>query len=230
MKGPSTSACCSRASPSGDLHAFQDVWMPNHEDYLNNPQIENDVELLEPWYEGTDNLGLAVPDYMGVKSIADLNSPGTREIIGIEPSATIIPEIKNEVIPEYNLDMKLVTSSTAAMLAELERPTVTRSPSCSPVVAALDEPEYDFRYLEDPKNAQGNLDEPAKISAIVNEDLSEDDPVAYAFINNLRLNEEQLIALENAQAKEGEIKGVQSWLDENRDVIQPAIDAAKKAQ
>jgi glycine betaine/proline transport system substrate-binding protein len=89
---------------------------------------------------------------------------------------------------------------------------------------------YDFRYLEDPKNAQGNLDEPAKIFAIVNEDLSDDDPVAYAFINNLRLNEEQLIALENAQAKEGEIKGVQSWLDENRDVIQPAIDAAKKAQ
>ena len=67
--------------------------------------------------------------------------------------------------------------------------------------------EYDFRYLEDPKNSQGNLDEPAKISAIVNEDLPDDDPVAYAFINNLRLNDEELVALENAQAKEGEDQG-----------------------
>ena len=36
---------------------------------------------------------------------------------------------------------------------------------------------FDFRYLEDPKNSQGNLDEPAKISSIVNEDLADDEPV-----------------------------------------------------
>jgi glycine betaine/proline transport system substrate-binding protein len=89
---------------------------------------------------------------------------------------------------------------------------------------------FDFRYLEDPKNSQGNLDEAAKISAIVNEDLADDEPVAYAFINNLRLSDKELIALEDAQAKEGEVKGVQSWLEENKDVVQPAIDAAKKAQ
>jgi glycine betaine/proline transport system substrate-binding protein len=90
--------------------------------------------------------------------------------------------------------------------------------------------QFDFRYLEDPKNSQGNLDQPAKISAIVNEDLPDDDPVAYAFLNNLRLNEEELISLENAQAKEGEVKGTQTWLKDNRDVVQPAIDAAKQAQ
>ncbi|HZB08874.1 MAG TPA: glycine betaine ABC transporter substrate-binding protein, partial [Rubrobacter sp.] len=78
--------------------------------------------------------------------------------------------------------------------------------------------------------SQGNLDEPAKISSIVNEDLPDDDPVAYAFIKNLRLSDKELIALEDAQTKEGEVKGVQSWLEENRDVVQPAIDAAKKAQ
>jgi ABC-type proline/glycine betaine transport system substrate-binding protein len=90
--------------------------------------------------------------------------------------------------------------------------------------------DFDFRYLEDPKNSQGNLDEPAKISSIVNEDLADDEPVAYAFIKNLRLNDKELVALEDAQEKEGEVKGVQSWLMDNRDVVQPAIDAAKKAQ
>ena len=92
--------------------------------------------------------------------------------------------------------------------------------------------QFDFRYLEDPKNAQGNLDQPAKISAIVNEDLPDDDPVAYAFINNLRLNQDELISLENEIAAAGDnpAKGVQAWLEENRDVVKPAIDAAKQAQ
>jgi glycine betaine/proline transport system substrate-binding protein len=92
--------------------------------------------------------------------------------------------------------------------------------------------KYDFRYLEDPKNSQGNLDQPAKISAIVNEDLPDDDPVAYAFINNLRLNDVELVALENEISKAGDdpIKGSKAWLEDNRDVVQPAIDAAKQAQ
>jgi glycine betaine/proline transport system substrate-binding protein len=56
--------------------------------------------------------------------------------------------------------------------------------------------------------------------------------VAYAFINNLRLNDAELVALENEIAKAGDdpVKGVQAWLEENRDVVQPAIDAAKQAQ
>jgi len=91
---------------------------------------------------------------------------------------------------------------------------------------------YDFRYLEDPENALGNLDEPAKISTIVNKDLSDEDPVAYAFLKNLRLSEEELISLETEISKAGDdaIKGTQAWLEDNHDVVQPAIDAAKQAQ
>ena len=56
--------------------------------------------------------------------------------------------------------------------------------------------------------------------------------MAYAFINNLRLNEEELIDIENeiAAADDNAVKGVQAWLEENRDVVKPAIDAAKQAQ
>ena len=73
--------------------------------------------------------------------------------------------------------------------------------------------------------------EPAKISAIVNEDLPDDDPVAYAFINNLRLNEDELVSLETEIEKaETPVAGTKAWLEDNRDVVQPAIDAAKQAQ
>jgi glycine betaine/proline transport system substrate-binding protein len=230
----------------GDLHAFQDVWIPNHTQLLS--EVENDVERLDPWYEGQTTFGLAVPSYMqGVNSIADLNQSGAERIIGIEPGAVISDKVEQDVIPDYNLKLEHEPSSTAAMLAEVERlykdkepfvfPPWCPHPMCGEVSGwdpwggPKDLPGmYDFRYLEDPKNSLGNLDEPAKIFAIVNEDLPDEDPVAYAFINNLRLNEAELIALENAQAKEGEVKGAQSWLQDNRDVVQPAIDAAKQAQ
>src|SRR5918994_570367 len=216
----------------GELHAFQDVWMPNHEQLLS--EVDNDVEHLEPWYEGETTFGLAVPSYMkGVDSIADLNQSGAERIIGIKPGAVISTKIEQNVIPEYNLTLEHEPSSTAGMLAEVERlyadkeefvfPPWCPHPMCS---------QFDFRYLEDPKNSQGNLDQPAKISAIVNEDLPDDDPVAYAFINNLRLNDVELVALENEISKAGDdpIKGSKAWLEDNRDVVQPAIDAAKQAQ
>jgi glycine betaine/proline transport system substrate-binding protein len=230
----------------GDLDAFQDVWIPNHKQLLS--EVENDVEHLDPWYEGSTTFGLAVPSYMkGVNSIADLNQSGAERIIGIEPGAVISEKIDEHVIPEYNLKLEHEPSSTAAMLAEVEGlykdkepfvfPPWCPNPMCGEVSGwpSWGGPKdlggkFDFRYLEDPKNSLGNLDEPAKISAIVNEDLADDEPVAYAFIKNLRLSDKELIALEDAQAKEGEVKGVKTWLEENKDVVQPAIDAAKKAQ
>jgi glycine betaine/proline transport system substrate-binding protein len=230
----------------GDLHAFQDVWIPNHTQLLS--EVEDDVVHLDPWYEGQTTFGLAVPSYMeGVNSIADLNQSGAERIIGIEPGAVISEKIEKNVIPDYNLQLEHEPSSTAAMLAEVDGlikdkepfvfPPWCPHPMCGEVSGwkpwggPKDLPGmYDFRYLEDPKNSLGNLDEPAKISAIVNEDLPDDDPVAYAFLNNLRLSEEELISLEDAQAKEGEVKGTQSWLEDNQSVVQPAIDAAKQAQ
>jgi glycine betaine/proline transport system substrate-binding protein len=232
----------------GELHAFQDVWMPNHEQLLS--EVDNDVEHLEPWYEGKTTFGLAVPSYMkGVDSIADLNQSGAERIIGIKPDAVISTKIEQNVIPEYNLTLEHKPSNTAAMLAEVERLYNAKEkfvftpwcphPMCGEVSGWRGEESarelpgmFDFRYLEDPKNAQGNLDQPAKISAIVNEDLPDDDPVAYAFINSLRLNQDELVSLENeiAAADDNAVKGVQAWLEENRDVVKPAIDAAKQAQ
>src|SRR5215204_3096681 len=231
----------------GELDAFQDVWMPNHEQLL--AEVDNDVEHLEPWYEGETTFGLAVPSYMkGVDSIADLNQSGAERIIGIKPGAPISTKIEEHVIPEYNLTLEHEPSSTAAMLAEVERlyndkeefvfPPWCPHPMCGEVSGWQGEESarelpgmFDFRYLEDPKNSLGNLDQPAKISAIVNEDLEGDDPVAYTFIKDLSLNEAELISLENeiAAADDNPAKGVQAWLEENREVVKPAIDAAKLA-
>jgi glycine betaine/proline transport system substrate-binding protein len=228
----------------GDLNAFQDVWLPNHQQQM--AEVEGDVEHLDPWYEGQTTFGLAVPDYMAdTKSIADLNQSGAERIIGIEPGAVITTKIEENVIPDYNLTLEHEPSSTQAMLAEVERlyqdeepfvfPPWCPNPMCGHVEGVFPTNEYgglyDFHYLEDPKNSLGNLDEPAKISSIVNEDLSEDDPVAYAFLKTIRMNAEELVTLEDEIAKAGDpVKGAKAWLEDNRDVVQPAIDAAKQAQ
>jgi glycine betaine/proline transport system substrate-binding protein len=228
----------------GDLHAFQDVWLPNHQQQM--AEVEGDVEHLDPWYEGQTTFGLAVPAYMtGVDSIADLNQSGAERIIGIEPGAVITTKIDENVIPDYNLTLEHEPSSTQAMLAEVERlyndkepfvfPPWCPNPMCGHVEGVFPTKEYgglyDFRYLEDPKNSLGNLDQPARISTIVHEDLSRDDPVAYAFLKTIRLNAEELVSLEEEIDKAGDpVKGAKAWFEKNRDVVQPAIDAAKQAQ
>src|SRR5918997_3654024 len=226
----------------GDLHAFNDMWLPNHKELY--AEVENDVVKLDPWYQGQTSFGLAVPEYMkGVNSIADLNQSGAERIIGIEPGAVISEKIEKNVIPDYNLTHEHEPSSTAAMLAEVDRlyqdkepfvfPPWCPHPMCGEVSGWQGQSPsnlggmYDFRYLEDPQNSLGNLDQPAKISSIVNEDLEGDDPVAYTFIKELRLDEGQLISLETEISNAGDdaIKGTNAWLEKNQDVVQPAIDA-----
>ena len=63
---------------------------------------------------------------------------------------------------------------------------------------------YVFRYLEDPKDAFGELNDPARVQMIVNKDLPEDDPVACAFMGTLTLDEDQLNDLESTINEVGE--------------------------
>ena len=215
---------------AGDVKAFQDVWIPNHRSYLS--EVEGDVEQLGPWFEGKTRQGLAVPYYMDVRSVADLDRAGTDMIIGIEPGSAVHPQIKNKVIPGYDLDMMLVESSTPAMLSELEKAYKEREPMVfygwSPHWMNA---RYDFRYLNDPKDLQGVFNNSAKISSIVNADLPEDDPAGYAFIKALSLDEEQINQLEADINNAGDLdRGVKAWLEDNRNVVEPWIDAAKKAR
>ncbi|CAN5851906.1 glycine betaine ABC transporter substrate-binding protein [soil metagenome] len=214
----------------GDLAAFQDVWMPNHKKLLAN--VKDQVEHLDPWFDGETKFGLAVPDYMDVTSLADLNDSPAEVIIGIEPGTPMVEQVNKKVIPAYDLKIEQKASSTAGMLSEMKR----RFPEKSPFVFMPWSPhwmnqEYDFHFLEDPKDAQGDLNDPAAISSIVNGKLSEEDPTAYEFMKAFTMNEEQLNALENAIRKEGDdaIKGATAWVEDNRSIVKPWIEAAKNA-
>jgi glycine betaine/proline transport system substrate-binding protein len=218
---------------SGDLDAFQDVWMPNHQQYID--PVEENVELLDPWYENDTQYGIAVPDYMDdIQSLADLNDAGVDQITGIEPGALFHTQIRDEVIPQYDLDLTLAESSTPAMLAELERAYNNEEPivflGWSPHWMNA---EYDFHYLEDPKNAQANFDEPSRLRTLVRADLQDEDPVAYAFLDAVTMNEDEMNQLQaeiqDADPDDPTI-GATNWMEDNRDVVDPWVEAAEQAQ
>ena len=214
----------------GELDAFQDVWIPNQKEYLS--QVKDDVEHFDPWFEGKTTQGIAVPYYMDVRSLSKLDHAGTDIIYGIEPGSAVMPQIEDKVIPGYHLDMELVESSTSAMLSELDNAYKMRETivffGWSPHWMNT---RYDIRYLKDPRDLQGRFNDSAEISSIVNKNLSEDDPAAYEFIKSIALSKDEVNQMEADINEAGDPEvGVKAWLEDNRSVVQPWTDAAKKAR
>jgi glycine betaine/proline transport system substrate-binding protein len=218
----------------GETDAFQDAWMPNHREFVEDGRGRIEI-LKEPWYVGKTRYGIAVPDYMhGVDSIADLDHSGTDMITGLQPGAVMMEKIDAEVIPRYRLHSSLVEATTPAMLAGLEKAYRMQEPfvflAWSPHWMNQ---EYDFRYLSDPKNALGSVDAPQTLHAVTREGLADDEPAAHALIGAMRLNEDQVGSLEiSINNADGPETGVRRWLQEreNRELIGPWIEAAKNVQ
>ncbi len=214
----------------GNLDAFQDVWLPNQRGLLES--VQDDVEQLSFSYEGETEQGIAVPYYMDATSLDQLNESDAYLILGIEPGSVVMGVIYDEVIPAYGLSQKLVEGPTQGMLEEVDK----RYRSGEEFALVAWSPHwmnqrFDLRYLEDPEDAFGELNDPAKITAIVNEDLPENDPVATAFMDALILDEEQIGDLESAiNEAEDPYEGARRWTDDNPEVWQPWVEAAQDAQ
>ena len=221
-----------RGVAKGELDAFQDVWLPNQGGLLE--EVAGDVEHLDPWFLGQTRQSMAVPAYMDVESIDQLDDTDAEFIFGIEPSSRVMREVVGgeggRVIPAYGLEQKLVEAPTAGMLYEVERRYAHREEfaflAWSPHWMNQ---RFDIRYLRDPKDAMGPTNDPAEVSTIVSEDLREEDPAAYAFLDALALTEGQINGLERAINEAGSLAGARRWVSENRGVVRPWIEAARNA-
>ena len=216
-----------------ELDAFQDVWLPNQEDFLD--EAAGDVEHLGPWFLGKTEQGMAVPAYMDIESIGQLDGTDAEFIFGIEASSAMMREAvggeAGGVIPAYGLEQKLVQAPTAGMLAE-----VGRRYALGEAFAFLAwsphwmNRRFDIRYLEDPKDALGPTNDPAECSTIVREGLREEDPAAHALMDALALTEDQINGVAAAINEEGDpLAGARRWVSENRGVVRPWVEAARAA-
>ncbi len=108
------------AVAQGDKDAFMETWLPVlHKDYVE--QYKDKIVDLGNVYEGTQS-GLVVPAYVTIDSINQMNANKDKfdgKITGIDAGAGIM-KTTEQLIDNYGLDYKLISSSGPAMTAALK--------------------------------------------------------------------------------------------------------------
>ncbi|WP_419780894.1 glycine betaine ABC transporter substrate-binding protein [Maridesulfovibrio sp.] len=179
---PVAAAAMWQAVGTGDVDGLATAWLPvTHADYLK--RVEKKVVDLGPIVSGA-KIGWAVPTYVEVDSIADLNKYADKfddKIIGIDPGAGLM-RLSEEAMEKYGLDkFELMEGSGATMTAALANAIKNKEW----VVVTAWSPHWmfgrwDLKYLKDPK---GVLGESETINTIVRKGLDKDMPKVYSFLD-----------------------------------------------
>ena len=203
---------------TGDVDFMVTAWLPmTHGSYYE--ELKDDVVNLGPLYDSAVT-GLVVPSYVTIDSIDELNDAKDQfggRIVGIDAGAGIMATT-NQAIEDYGLDYELITSSDAAMMAEVD--------------AAYSQEEwivitgwaphwmfasYDMKFLEDPKGTYG---ESETINPITRLGFAEDYPEINAFLDNYSLTVSEFGDLINTMEEyDDDNEAAQVWIDANRDLV-----------
>jgi len=206
----------------GNIDCLLAGWLPvTHKEYWTQygDQLEQ-VHINCP----TTWLGLAVPTYVydaGVHSIEDLNdykSEFDSRIVGIEPGAGIMNSTE-EAIDAYDLELTLESSSTPAMMAEVDSYTKDNDW----IVFTIWEPHsafarFDIKKLDDPKGIYGGGD---VVYTITRKGFSEDFPEVYEFFQNFQISADTQSAwiLEYSDNERPPEEVAQEWVDNNQELV-----------
>ena len=170
------------ALASGDADVSVTAWLPvTHGDFL--AKFKDKVDVLGTVTDGA-RLGLAVPDYVPLKSIEEIEANSERfqnRIIGIDPGAGIM-KLTEKLLKDYKLDkMTLAEGSGATMTASLA--AAIRNKEW--IVVTGWSPHWMFgrwklHYLDDPR---GSLGKEENIQTVARKNLQKDHPEAWAFLS-----------------------------------------------
>ncbi|WP_084106172.1 glycine betaine ABC transporter substrate-binding protein [Demequina sp. NBRC 110056] len=205
----------------GDYDVVTDVWLPlTHAEYIET--YGEDMEELGSWFDSAA-LTIAVNADAPVDSLADLPDfvdDMNGRIVGIEPGAGLTAATEN-AIEAYGLgDYEFLTSSTPAMLAELD----TATSNGENIIVTLWEPHwaygaYDLKNLEDP---EGILGEAEEIVTYGRTGLTEEFPEVAEWFGNFAMDAEVLYDLENQLqgADSGDYESiVAEWVAANQEWV-----------
>ncbi|WNM25297.1 glycine betaine ABC transporter substrate-binding protein [Demequina capsici] len=212
-----------QALADGDYDLTTDVWLPKtHASYLD--QYGDSIVELGAWFDSA-KLTVAVNADAPIDSLADLAANADQfgnTIVGIEPGAGLTAAMEDDVIPTYGLDgMDFITSSTPAMLAELD----TAMANGENIVVTLWEPHwaygaYDLKNLEDPEGALGDAE---SIYTYSRTGFSDDFPQVAEWMSAFTMDSDHLYDLENALQAAGtdadQQQVVADWVAANQEWV-----------
>ncbi|MDD7960961.1 glycine betaine ABC transporter substrate-binding protein [Microbacterium thalli] len=203
----------------GDVDIYPSAWPElTHATYMET--YGEQIDDLGAYYDNA-KLTIAVPEYVDITSIDELAANADRfdgKIYGIEPGAGLTSQTQTSMMPEYGLDgtYELVTSSTAAMLTELD----TAIAAERDIVVTSWRPfwaneRYGLKDLEDPRGAMGEAE---ALHFLATAGFADEHPEAAELIGQIVLDDEQYAALEDMvvnQYGEGkEAEAIEAWLAE----------------
>lgn len=208
---------------SGDYDFTTDVWLPvTHAEYLE--EYGDDIVELGAWNEESA-LTVAVNEDSPIQSLDELADNADafgNTIVGIEPAAGLTGVMEDAVIPDYGLeDMEFVTSSTAAMLTELD----TAMANDEDIVVTLWEPHwaygaYDIRNLEDPEGSLGDVE---SIVSYGSQQFADEAPQAAEWLSNFEMDLDTLYSLETAMFVDYDGDDyapiVEQWIEDNQEYV-----------
>ena len=167
---------------SGDADALLTAWLPvTHGDYLK--KNKDKLTDLGPLVSGA-RLGWAVPDYVPVRSMADLDAEAgkfEKRIVGIDPGAGLM-SLSEKAIKTYGIkNLRLEEGSGATMTAALAD-AIRRNEW---IVVTAWSPHWMFgrwplRYLDDPEKSLGGEE---AIHTFARLGLEKDNPQVHAFLD-----------------------------------------------
>ena len=173
----------------GEVDGMVAAWLPSTHQ-AQYEQYKDQVENLGPNLEGA-KLGIAVPSYMAVDSIADLSDEAGKTITGIEPGAGVVAAAENTVATYDNLsDWNVTTSSSGAMTVALGQAIKNKED----IVITGWSPhwmfaKYDLKYLDDP---EGTMGEAESINTMVRQGLADDLPEVYEVLDKFNWTQEDM--------------------------------------
>ncbi|WP_040068956.1 glycine betaine ABC transporter substrate-binding protein [Pseudomonas batumici] len=190
-------------------YAANDYWNKN----------KNRLEKLSPVSFGLYQ-GIAVPKYVGIDSIDQLNDNAQKlgdKIIGIEPGSGLMNDA-NTAVNTYGIKLKLLEGSTAAMTAALKS-AVDRKEW---VAVTVWEPswmaqKFDLKFLKDPK---GVFPPPQGYYWIGHKGFTGDYPRAREVMASVYVPIADITSI-NGEVKDGKTmdQAVKNWTDSHAELL-----------
>jgi glycine betaine/proline transport system substrate-binding protein len=211
-----------QAVADSDVDCTISAWLPTTQAHYWE-KYGNDIDQVRYNLNGT-KVGLVVPTYVTIDSIAELDSIKDKvdgKITGIEPGAGMMARTE-EVIEEYGLDYELMPSSSAGMASALTNAYKNNEW----IVVTGWTPHwmfsrFDLKYLEDPKNIYGG-DE--YIATLARKGLKDDKPDVYAILEKFYWTADDMnsvmMDIEDGMSEEDAAK---KWIDANQDTVKAWI-------
>jgi len=207
---------------SGQFDFTTSAWLPyTHQSYWET--YGDRVDSVQTNLEDC-KIGLVVPAYVTIDSIEELNSEKEKfngRIVGIDPGAGIM-QASETAISEYDLEMELVSGSSAAMTASLKKAVDSEEWEAvtlwSPHWAFN---RWDLKYLDDPKGVYGDADH---VETLARLGLKEEKPNLYGILTRFQWTHDDIqavmMSIENGMKPE---EAAAKWVENNPEKVEEWI-------